>query len=160
MSQVGRDGQNRSQCVIDTMNTVLHNWMDSNETVFPKCTLVVFTSTTVAGSKTSKLQEILTQVNHFSPKLTTLFLQTALAKKPPILQLLPYSKVELNLLTDWKVMAKKSKFCWLKVNYLAIAFDPVVRLNPNFENGKICRIDVAKAVCTCKGVNLGEKWLS
>ena len=31
------------------------------------------------------LQNILTQHNHFSPKLTTLFLQTALAKKPPIL---------------------------------------------------------------------------
>ena len=77
------------------------------------------------------LQNILTQVNHFSPKLTTLFLKTALANKPPIPGIFPYSKFEPNLLTDWKAMAKKLTFCWLKVNYLAITFEPVVRLNPN-----------------------------
>ena len=38
----------------------------------------------------------------------------------------------------------------------------MVRLNPNFEYGKICRIDdlFAKAVCRSKVVNLGEKWLT
>ena len=34
------------------------------------------------------IQEIIAQVNHFSPKLTTLFLETALANKPPILEVL------------------------------------------------------------------------
>ena len=49
----------------------------------------------------------------------------------------------------------------LTKSHLAITFDPVVRLNPNFEYGKICRIDdlFAKAVCGSKVVNLGEKWL-
>ena len=45
------------------------------------------------------LHNILTQVNHFSPKLTTLFLQTALANKSQIIQIFPYSKFEINLST-------------------------------------------------------------
>ena len=45
-------------------------------------------------------QNILTQVNHFSSKLTTSFLQTALVIKPSILQIFPYSKSEISQLTD------------------------------------------------------------
>ena len=84
-----------------------------------------------------KPEKSLTQLNHFSPKLSTLFLQTALANKPWILQIFPYSKFEINRLTDWKVMAKKLTFCWLKVNFLAITFQSVNRLISNFEYGKI-----------------------
>ena len=39
----------------------------------------------LVGGSQVLLHNILTQLNHFSPKLTTLFLQTALAKMPPIL---------------------------------------------------------------------------
>ena len=107
-------------------------------------------------------QEIIAQVNHFSPKLSTLILQTALANKPSILQICQYSKFEISLLTDWKVMVQKLTFCWLKINFLTITFQPVDRLISNFECGKICRIDglFTKAVCKNKVVNLGEKWLS
>ena len=56
------------------------------------------------------IQNILTQLNHFSFKLTTLFLQTALVNKPAILQIFPYSKHEINLSTGWRVMAKKLTF--------------------------------------------------
>jgi len=59
-----------------------------------------------------KLQKIIAQVNHFSPKLTTLLLQTALANKPWILQIFPYSKFEFNLATGSKVRPNS----WLIVN--------------------------------------------
>ena len=102
-----------------------------------------------------QLQNILTQLNHFSPKLTTLFLQTALANKPWILQIFPYSKFESNQLTDWKVMAKKLTFSQQKVNFLAVAFQSVNRLSSNFEHGKIHKIVClfAKAVCRNKVAN-------
>ena len=64
------------------------------------------------------LQNVFTQPNHFSPKLTTLFLQTALANKPPILQIFPCSKFEINLFTDWKVMARKLTFSQRIVSFL------------------------------------------
>jgi len=108
------------------------------------------------------LQNILTQLNHFSPKLTTLFLQTALANKPPILQIFPYSKFEINLSTGWKVIAEKLTFSQQKVNFLAITFQSVNWLISNFEYGKIWGIDglFAKSVFRNKVVNLGEKWLT
>ena len=49
-----------------------------------------------------------------------------------------------------------------KVRFLAITFQPVDRLNSNFEFGKICRIGglFDKAVCRSKVVSLSEKWVN
>ena len=104
------------------------------------------------------LQEILVQLDLFSPKWITSFRQTALANKPWILQIFPYSKFETNQLTDWKVIAKKLTFCWLKVNFLAITFQSVNRLISNFENWKICRIRglFAKAVSQKQVIHFGD----
>ena len=100
-----------------------------------------------------------------SPKLTTLFLQTALANKPPILQIFPCSKFVINLSTGWKVMAKKLAFRQQKVegnNFLAITFHSVSWLISNFEYGKIYRINgfFDTTVWRNKVVNLGGKWLT
>ena len=56
-------------------------------------------------------------------------------------------------------MAKKLTFSQQKVNFLAITFEPVVRLSPNFESEKICMIHglFAKAVCRKQVIHLGEK---
>ena len=58
-----------------------------------------------------------------------------------------------------KVMAKKLTFSQQKVNLLAISFEPVVRLSPNFESDKICTIHdlFATAVCQNQVIHLGEK---
>ena len=56
-------------------------------------------------------------------------------------------------------MAKLLTFSHPKVNFLAITFEPVVRLSPNFESEKICMIHglFAKAVCRKQVIHLGEK---
>ena len=60
----------------------------------------------------------------------------ALASKPPTMQFFAPSKFGLNRTTGSKVMAKK--LFWSQINFLAITFEPAVRLIPNFECGKIC----------------------
>ena len=112
-----------------------------------------------AAPCTHLLQDILAQVDLFSPKWITCFQQTALANKPWIMQIFSLSKFGLNLTTGSKVMAKKLTFCWLKVNFLAITFETVVWWFWNFECEKICRIDdfFAKAVCRKQVIHLGEK---
>ena len=71
---------------------------------------------------------------------------TALANKPPTLQIFAPSKFGINWSTGLKVMAKN--FISAQNNFLAITFEPVVRLIPNFEGAKICKVDglFAKAV--------------
>ena len=71
---------------------------------------------------------------------------TALANKPSTLQIFAPSKFGINRTTGSKVMAKK--LFWPQMNFLAITFEPVVGLIPNFEGVKICRVDglFAKAV--------------
>ena len=64
--------------------------------------------------------------------------ETDLANKPRILQIFPHSKFGINRTAGLKVMAKKIKFRLR--NFLAITFKTVVRLIPNFECGKICKI--------------------
>ena len=58
-----------------------------------------------------------------------------------------------------KSYANKLTFSQQKVNFLAITFEPVVRLSPNFESEKICMIHglFAKAVCRKQVIHLGEK---
>ena len=72
------------------------------------------------------IQEIIAQLNHFSPKLATLLLQTALANKSSILQIFPHSKFWINRITGSKVTARKLIFSQQKVNFLSITFEPVV----------------------------------
>ena len=68
------------------------------------------------------------------------------------MQIFAPSKFGLNRTSGSKVMAKK--LFWPKINFLAITFEPVVRLIPNFEGAKICKVDglFAKAV---KPLSLG-----
>ena len=69
-----------------------------------------------------------------------------LANKPSTLQIFPHTKFGINRSTGSKVMAKK--FIYDQNNFLAITFEPVVRLSPNFEGTKICMVGglLAKAV--------------
>ena len=71
---------------------------------------------------------------------------TALANKPSALQIFAPSKFGINRTTGSKVMAKK--FIWGQNNFLAITFELVVELSPNFEGAKICKANglFAKAV--------------
>ena len=95
----------------------------------------------------------------FSLKWITCFWQTALTSKPSIWQICLHSKVELSLTTGWKIKPKKLTFSWLKVNFLGLNFQPVVRLSSTFECGQICQIDglFAKAVCRKQVIHLSEK---
>ena len=95
----------------------------------------------------------------FSLKWTTSFLETALANKSSILQIFLQSKSGINQTTDSIVMAKKFTFSQQKVNFLALTFESVVWLIPNFGCRKICRIDdlFAKAVSRNEVVHLSEK---
>ena len=79
-------------------------------------------------------RQILTLLN----KVPGYWLQgkTDLANKPRNMQIFPHSKFGINRTAGSKVMAKKFKF-WPS-NFLAITFEPVVRLIPNFECRKIC----------------------
>ena len=106
-----------------------------------------------------ELQRILAQVDLFSLKWITCFWQTALTSKPSIWQICLHSKVELSLTTGWKIKPKKLTFSWLKVNFLGLNFQPVVRLSSTFECGQICQIDglFAKAVCRKQVIHLSEK---
>ena len=54
-------------------------------------------------------------------------------------------------------MAKKLTSIQQKVDFLAITFEPVVRLSPNFESEKICTIYglFAKAICQKQVIHLG-----
>ena len=61
---------------------------------------------------------------------------TALANKPPTMQIFTHSKFGINRSTGLKVIAKK--LFWTKMNFLVITFKPVDRLIPNFECEKIC----------------------
>ena len=63
---------------------------------------------------------------------------TALANKPPTMQIFPHSKFGINMSTGLKVMTKK--FIFVQNNFLAITFKPVDRLIPNFECVKICMV--------------------
>ena len=63
---------------------------------------------------------------------------TALANKPPTMQIFPHSKFGINRSTGLKVMTKK--FIFVQNNFLAITFKPVDRLIPNFECVKICMV--------------------
>ena len=63
---------------------------------------------------------------------------TALANKPPNMQIFAPSKFGINWSTGLKVMTKKLIFSQNK--FLAITFRPAVRLIPNFECGKICMV--------------------
>ena len=105
------------------------------------------------------IQKILIQVAPFSLKWTTSFLETALANKSSILQIFLQSKSGINQTTDSIVMAKKFTFSQQKVNFLALTFESVVWLIPNFGCRKICRIDdlFAKAVSRNEVVHLSEK---
>ena len=62
------------------------------------------------------------------------------------MQIFPPSKFGIDRTTGSEVMAKK--FISGQKNFLVITFEPVVRLIPNFEGGKICMGDglFAKAV--------------
>ena len=95
----------------------------------------------------------------FSLKWITCFWQTALTSKPSIWQICLHSKVELSLTTGWKIKPKKLTLSWLKVNFLGLNFQPVVRLSSTFECGQICQIDglFAKAVCRKQVIHLSEK---
>ena len=81
-------------------------------------------------------RQILTLLN----KVPGYWLQgkTDLANKPRNLQIFPHSKFGINRTAASAVMAKKYNFGWR--NFLAITFKPAVRLIPNFECGKICKI--------------------
>ena len=105
------------------------------------------------------VQRILAQVDLFSLKWITCFWQTALTSKPSIWQICLHSKVELSLTTGWKIKPKKLTLSWLKVNFLGLNFQPVVRLSSTFECGQICQIDglFAKAVCRKQVIHLSEK---
>ena len=109
--------------------------------------------------KKSRLQRILAQVDLFSLKWITCFWQTALTSKPSIWQICLHSKVELSLTTGWKIKPKKLTLSWLKVNFLGLNFQPVVRLSSTFECGQICQIDglFAKAVCRKQVIHLSAK---
>ena len=61
---------------------------------------------------------------------------SALANKPPTMQIFPHSKFGINRTAGLKVMAKK--FVCGQNNFLAITSKPAVQLIPNFEYGKIC----------------------
>ena len=63
---------------------------------------------------------------------------TALANKPPTMQIFSHSKFGINRSTGLKVMTKK--FIFVQNNFLAITFKPVDRLIPNFECVKICMV--------------------
>ena len=63
---------------------------------------------------------------------------TALANKPPTMQIFPHSKFGINRSTGLKVVTKK--FIFVQNNFLAITFKPVDRLIPNFECVKICMV--------------------
>ena len=75
------------------------------------------------------------------------------------MQIFSPSKFGLDLTTGSKVIVKKLTFSQQKVNFLAISFEPVVRLSPNFESEKICMIHglFPKAVCQKEVIHLGEK---
>ena len=60
--------------------------------------------------------------------------ETDLANKPRILQIFPHSKFGINRTAGSKVMAKKFR----PSNFLAITFEPVVRLIPNLKCRIIC----------------------
>ena len=62
---------------------------------------------------------------------------TALANKPPTLQIFAPSKFGINRSTGSKVMAKK--LFWAEIKFLAITFKPVDQFIPNFEGAKICK---------------------
>ena len=92
------------------------------------------------------LQEVLTQVNHFSLKWTTYFSKTPLANYPSSRKIFPPLKFGINQTTGSKIISKK--FIYGQNNFLAICgqndfsaitFEPVVRLIPNFEGAKICK---------------------
>ena len=83
---------------------------------------------------TNLLTPAVNKVPGYCPKVIT-----ALANKPSTLQIFAPSKFGINRTTDSKVIAKK--FTLDQNNFLAITFEPVVRLIPNFEGGKICRVD-------------------
>ena len=80
--------------------------------------------------------QILTLIN----KVPGYWLQgeTYLTNKPRILQIFPHSKFGIDRTAGLKVMAKK--FLRPKLYFLAITFEAVVRLIPNFECEKICKI--------------------
>ena len=61
---------------------------------------------------------------------------TALANKPPNMQIFAPSKFGINRSTGLKVMSQKFKF--QNQNFLAITFKSVDRLISNFEGAKIC----------------------
>ena len=63
---------------------------------------------------------------------------TALANKPPTLQIFAPSEFGINRSTGSNVMAKK--LFWAKIKFLAITFKPVDRLIPNFEGAKIGKV--------------------
>ena len=63
---------------------------------------------------------------------------TALANKPPNMQIFAPSKFGINRSTGLKVMTKK--FIFVENNFLAVTFKPVDRLIPNFECGKTCMV--------------------
>ena len=86
----------------------------------------------------------------FFPQVDHLFSTICLSKK---------AMNHADFFTGSKVMAEKFTLCWLKVNFLAITFEPVVWCFWNFECEKICRIDdlFAKAVCRKQVIHLGEK---
>ena len=63
---------------------------------------------------------------------------TALANKPPTMQIFPHSKFGINQSTGLKVMTKK--FIFVQNNFLAITFKPVDQSIPNFECEKICMV--------------------
>ena len=90
-----------------------------------------------------------------SPVLGKLLYQT----KSSILQIYPHSKFQTHWTTGCKVVTKKFTFCRLKVKILAMTFEPVLRLSPNFESEIICTIHglFAKAVCRKQVIHLGEK---
>ena len=64
---------------------------------------------------------------------------TALANKPPNMQIFAPSKFGINRTTGSKVMTKK--LFWSQMNFLAITSEPVVRSIRNFEGAIICMVD-------------------
>ena len=71
---------------------------------------------------------------------------TALANKPPALQIFAPSKFGIYQSTGLKVIAKN--FICAQFNFLVITLEPVAQFIPDFEGAKICKVGVlfAKAI--------------